>query len=101
MWKPATISEVEEIVAEDLQQCSDDERALFERVRVPFYRAPIIRYGREETVVVVARKGNDVLYWEDVEEGFNLSPVDENGLILEHWCNQDELPIALRTWRSS
>jgi hypothetical protein len=51
-----------------------------------------------ETVIVVARKGKEVIYWEDVEEGFNLSPVAEDGRILEHWCNQDELGLALNAW---
>jgi hypothetical protein len=48
--------------------------------------------------VVVARNGGEVVYWEDVEEGFNLSPIDNNGLIVEHSCNQDDLGIALRPW---
>jgi hypothetical protein len=51
-----------------------------------------------ESVVVVARRGNDVIYWEDVEDGFNISPVGPDGRILEHWCNQDELGVALNAW---
>lgn len=51
-----------------------------------------------ETVVVVARKGEEVIYWEDVEEGFNVSPIGEGRRILEHWCNQDELRHALNAW---
>ena len=31
-------------------------------------------------------------------EGFNFSPVDAEGKILQHWCNQDELTIALWHW---
>ena len=51
-----------------------------------------------ETVVVVARKGEEVIYWEDGEEGFNVSPIAQDGRILEHWCNQDELGHALNAW---
>jgi len=49
-------------------------------------------------VVVVARKGQEVIYWDDVEEGFNVSPISERGQILQHWCNQDELRHALNAW---
>ena len=34
-----------------------------------------------EHVIVVARKGSEVIYWEDVEEGFNLSNVSDTGEI--------------------
>jgi hypothetical protein len=33
-----------------------------------------------------------------VEDGFNVSPTDSNGEILEHWCNQDDLKFALDYW---
>jgi len=70
----------------------------FEKYAVTPYLAPILRYGKTESLVVVARNGSEVIYWEDVEGGFNVSPVDEDGQILEHWCNQDELGFALNTW---
>jgi len=54
-----------------------------------------VRYGKEESVVVVAKKSNEVVYWEDVEEGFNISVMGPTGFILEHWCSQDELGDAL------
>ena len=38
------------------------------------------------------------MYWEDVEEGFNISPLTPDGRVLEHWCNQDDLGIALNHW---
>ena len=97
-WRPATIAEVQLIVNEDLKKCDVEQIAAFEKYAVEPYIAPIIRYGKEESAVVVARKGNEVIYWEDVEEGFNFSPVDSNGQILEHWCNQDKLPLAVNAW---
>jgi predicted esterase YcpF (UPF0227 family) len=57
-----------------------------------------VRYGVNESVVVVARKGDEVIYYEDVEEGFNVSPISQEGRILEHWCSQDELRFALNAW---
>jgi len=62
------------------------------------YFVSILRYGNREQVVVVAEKSGEVMYWEDVEEGFNISPVGSDGQILQHWCNQDDLGVALNEW---
>jgi hypothetical protein len=94
-WKPATIAEVKQILNQDLAGCDAEQKAVFHRYAVEPYTAPIIRYGQAESVIVVARRNDEVIYWEDVEEGFNVSPIDESGTILEHWCNQDQLPYAL------
>ena len=97
-WQPATIDEVKRIVIEDEGACSIDELEAFRRYAVDPYFASINRYGNSEHVVVVARKSEEVMYWEDVEEGFNISSTDATGAILEHYCNQDELAIAIRRW---
>jgi hypothetical protein len=70
----------------------------FHQYAVEPYAAPILRCRQRESVVVVARKGDEVVHWEDVEEGFNVSPIDEHGAILEHKCNQDRLGNALNCW---
>jgi|SRR5579872_38780 len=62
------------------------------------YLASLVRYGKLDNVVVVARRGAEVIYWEDVEIGFNLSSVANDGTILENWCNQDDLGLALNCW---
>lgn len=97
-WKSATFEEVRRKVEADLAACSPEQVSAFLKYAVQPYAAPLIRYGRQETVIVVARKATEVIYWEDVEEGFNLSPIDAGGCILEHRCNQDCLGLALNTW---
>ena len=83
-WHPATVDEVEKIVRDDLAECDEQQIVAFKKYAVEPYAAPILRYGRMENAVVVARRGDEVIYWEDVEEGFNLSPVSPDGRILEH-----------------
>ena len=97
-WQPATIDEVNEIIAEDLEDCDAAQLAVYQKYAVEPFVAAIERYGQMESVVVVARKGNQVIDWEDTEYGFNVSPISEDGRILEHWCNQDELKYALNAW---
>jgi hypothetical protein len=97
-WTPATAEAVRAIVQRDLADCDAVQTAVFNRYSVDPHPEPIVRYGQIETVIVVAQKGNEVLYWEDIEEGFNTSPVDDQGRIAEHWCNQDTLGVALNCW---
>jgi hypothetical protein len=97
-WQAATIETVSKIVEDDLKECGGDEAAAFSKYRVEPYLSSINRYSRDESVVVVARRQNEVIYWEDVEEGFNRSPVSVDGRILEHLCNQDDLRLALYAW---
>jgi hypothetical protein len=97
-WNPTSVEEVKNIVEKDLANCDDEQRSIFRRYSIEPCLAPILRYGETTAVVIVARKGNEVIYWEDVEEGFNISPVAEDGRVLEHWCNQDELRHALNAW---
>jgi len=94
-WKPATLDEVKEILRSDLEECNPQQIAIFEKCFVEPHFAPIERYGEVENVVVVAQKSGDVIYWEDVECGFNISSIGPDGRILEHWCNQDPLTVAL------
>jgi hypothetical protein len=97
-WEPATVEAVRKIIDDDLKECDDAQVSTFERYAVAPYLAPILRQGKTERVVVVARRQDEVIYWEDVEEGFNRSPVASDGRILEHWCNQDKLGLAVNAW---
>jgi hypothetical protein len=100
-WRPATIDQVERIVKEDLAKCSPQHIAIFRQYAVDPYLAPIVRNEKLESVVVVARKSNEVIYWEDVEEGFNVSSTGPDGSILDHGYNQDDLGLALNRWIQS
>jgi hypothetical protein len=97
-WKPATIESVKRIIESELPYCTNEQTVAFRVHCVEPHFAPIVRYGNLEQVVVVARKENEVIYWEDVEEGFGVSAVGAEGNILEHDCNQDSLGLALNNW---
>ena len=94
-WKPATIEDVVQLIQDDLANCNREQTAAFDKYRVEPHLSPIARSGNIERVVVVARKGNEVIYWEDVEEGFGVSSIEENGKICEQDCNQNDLGLAL------
>ena len=97
-WRPATRDEVERIVASECARLSPDLKARWERIRTEVRPAEITRYGKREVVFVVAERSGRAIYWEDIEGGFNISAVDEDGRLLEHGCDQDDLAIALHKW---
>ena len=90
-----------ELIVAQVADCSADLRVIFERYRVPPFRTAINRTGKPESVFVVAPKGERVIHYEDVEEGFNLSPSSRDGWILDPRCNQDDLKLALATLRDA
>jgi len=94
----SSIKDVSDIVAGNLSHCDSEQIAAFQRYNVEPYYAPIMRYGSMDSVVVVARRESEVIYWDDVEEGFNVLPLAHDGAILHHWCNQDDLGLALNSW---
>ena len=77
------MEEVKKIVRDDLAECDEDQIGAFQIYAVEPHVAPIIRYGKLENVVVVARKGDEAIYWEDIEEAFNLSVITPDGRILD------------------
>ena len=44
----------------------------------------------------VALIGQTVLWYNDIEEGFNRSRYAELGTIADYWCNHDELEVAVQ-----
>jgi hypothetical protein len=45
---------------------------------------------------VVALIGRTVIWYNDIEDGFNRSLYSRYGVIDDYWCNQDELDIAIQ-----
>ena len=92
-----------DIVAQDLAKCSDEVRAYYGRVAVPAAKWTQHSYGEKGAGFwVVAVEGDCVLWYNDIEEGFNVSKFREWGVIPddEYWCNQDELESALNRLRA-
>ena len=99
-WRPETIDGVKKVLLDDLSKCNPQQVEAFRTYGVEPSATAIRRHGQLEAVVVVARKGSEAMYWEDVEEGFNTSRVGADGILLDHFCNQDDLGTALTRWIS-
>ncbi len=101
-WAPITKEKLELLIKEELEECTKAQRKMFVCYRVPLRQVSILRNKKKsEHVFVVAQRGNEVMYYEDVEEGFNLSPLAADGSIKSPGSEQDKLSWALRKWLGS
>jgi hypothetical protein len=94
-WRPISQQELEELITSQLLECTPAQRELFSRIRVPFRAAPILRSGETESVFVVAQLDGTAVYYEDVEEGFNLSNLAPDSSILQPGFEQWQLRHVL------
>jgi hypothetical protein len=95
MWQPISRAELEELLIEELQRCTQSQKDAFAGFRVQFYQVPIHRFGKLESVWLVAELPSGLLYYEDVEEGFEIGVLGNDGALHDQGCNQYELSHAL------
>lgn len=94
-WIPITAQELEALIERELSRCSDEQRQYFTRISTGLREAKIERFGLIESVFIVAQDKGIALYYEDVEEGFNLSPLTVDGAIASPGWADWELRHAL------
>ena len=100
MWKAISRQEFDDLLVEQMKDLSKEARSAFQRFAVPVGTATIVRSEKAgaETVFVVARCPGGVLYFDDVEYGFNVSSVDEADMILQPGGSQYTLAEAVECW---
>lgn len=89
-WRAATKEAVQTLLDNALNELSEYHRTRFESIRIQLRRVPIADCPGE-TVYVVAEHEGKILYYSDVEEGWELEEADEAGGIASRGCNQYEL----------
>ena len=97
-WEAIKETELEALIKEQLLACSEKQKEIYNNYKIPLKKYKIVRYGKKEEVYVVALKNNEAMYYEDVEEGFNFSTIN-NDILNEHHCEQNELKYALIHWQ--
>jgi hypothetical protein len=97
-WSPVKRLELEAMVSRDLVDCLDEQKQFFARVRLSPLKWKLSPWGdRGGGFWVVAVYRDRVLWFNDIEDGFNVSRYEVAGEIPadEYWCNHDPLRIAL------
>lgn len=96
-WSPIRREEFDALLAEQEAELEPGQRALLDACRVDPWQAIIQRssIAGDEKVWVIAERNGQVLYFDDVEWGWNSSEVDEEGRLLRPGGGQGELKDVL------
>ncbi|SFH94329.1 hypothetical protein [Planctomicrobium piriforme] len=97
-WEPISLGELNDLIEKELQDCGEQARIFFNQTRLPPAKWASNPYGNlGGGFWVVAIYQSKVLWYNDIEDGFNVSRYIQFGVIPdeEYWCNQDPLEFAL------
>lgn|SRR5690554_2934953 len=92
MWEPISLSELEINILKGELELKGELLNFWNLIKIEPQKWQEKEFGEEGGGFwVVAIFGNEVIYYNDIEEGFNISPYETYGHIKEYWCNQSEL----------
>jgi hypothetical protein len=97
-WHPISLADLQAMLSRDLAECSVDQREFFRRASMVPAKWCLAPWGDQGGGFwAVAVHMDRVLWYNDIEDGFNVSRFDIQGEIPrdEYWCNQDSLRWAL------
>ena len=96
MWQPIPLYELKALIAQQIAECSPETRALLEANAIAPQKWALSPWGDDGGGFwVTAIIGKFVLWYNDIEEGFNTSSFTQEGTIEQYWCNQDSVHVAL------
>jgi hypothetical protein len=91
-WSPFDEPALSSLMAEEESALTPAARALWNLIRVRPVKWQFHPWGDPcGGFWVVGIIGELVIWYNEIEDGFNLSRYDVPGVIADYWCNQDEL----------
>lgn len=89
-WRAAGRDEVEGLLEAEVAVLHPSHRSMFDAMRVLLRQVPVSGASGEHVFVVAEHQGK-ILYFSDVEDGWEIAEPDDHGGIVERGCNQFEL----------
>jgi hypothetical protein len=97
-WVPITREQLLELMSDALGSADDTVKDAWERIRIVPEKWQCSPWGDDGGGFwAVAVKPDEVVWYNDIEEGFNTSPFTTRGVIGEYRCNQTEFGQFLVT----
>ena len=91
-WEPITIEKLYDEILRSEEEMRGEILRLWELIQILPEKWAQEEYGKEGGGFwVVAICGKHIIWYNDIEEGFNVSPYQRYGEFEEYWCNQDHL----------
>ena len=92
MWTPISLIELNEWIHRGELELELEMLNFWNLIKIEPQKWQEQEYGDDGGGFwVVAIFGNEIIYFNDIEEGFNISPYKNFGEIKEYFCNQNEL----------
>ena len=96
-WQPIAEKALRERVTQGEARMNSLQLRLWETIRIEPTKWKQQPYGDAGAGFwVVAIIGSTVIWYNDIEEGFNRSRYSSYGTIDDYWCNQDELELTVQ-----
>jgi hypothetical protein len=96
MWHPISLDDLQDLIRSDEALMDEAMRSVWDLVRVDPVKWQQHPCGDDGGGFwVVGLMGRHVVWYNDLEHGFNVSRYTAPGVIDEYWCNQDPLRAAL------
>ena len=91
-WEPISEEKLWDEINESYERMDFHQRRLWERIRIEPEKWELHPWGdKGGGFWVVAILGRTVIYFNDIEDGFNRSTYSKYGKIRRYFCNQDYL----------
>jgi len=91
-WEPVTESRLWDFINSGLEDMTPEQERWWDLIKVIPEKWQQEPYGNSGSGFwVVGIIGQTVIWYNDIEEGFNRSTYSTLGRINEYWCDQDEL----------
>lgn len=91
-WQPISEEKIWDDINSAWKRMSFQQRNFWEIIRIDPEKWIQNPWGEEGNGFwVVAIIGKTVVWYNDIEDGYNRSTFSKYGKINEYWCNQDEL----------
>ena len=91
-WEPITEAEIRELIQAARERMTEPQRRFWEAVRIEPVKWQQDPYGTEgRGFWAVGIYGRRVIWFNDIEIGFNLSSWTTSGVLGDYGCNQDQL----------
>lgn len=95
-WTPISLGELNNLIQKEKKALSGELLTFWNLIKIEPTKWIEKHFGNEGGGFwVVAVSGNKVIWYNDIEEGFNISPYVVYGQIEGYFCNQDELSWAV------
>jgi hypothetical protein len=96
-WTPITIEEIYDMILTTERDLNGELLNFWELIKIYPEKWNEETYGKEGNGFwVVGLIGRRVIYFNDIEEGFNISDYKTYGTIDNYFCNQDKLVWAIQ-----